>query len=62
MDNKQIIMPPEGKLVPLGHVILQSMPLTKEEGEVWLSMIAKSLPSEIFTLYSWLPMQPGDPN
>lgn len=59
---RDIIPPPEGKLVPLGHVVLQSMPLTKEEGDVWLSMIAKSLPAEIFTHYSWVPILPDPAN
>jgi hypothetical protein len=54
---KGIVPPPEGKLEPLGTIILQSMPVTKEEGEVWLTMVAKVLPSEIFTHYSWVPIQ-----
>lgn len=61
-NNPKIIPPPEGKLVPLGHVVLQSCPLTEEEGKMWLTMIANVLPSEVFTLYSWLPIQPGPTN
>lgn len=53
---------PTPQLVPLGYIVLQSLPVTEEEGKIWLQMIAKSLPSEIFTQYSWLPIQPGDPN
>ena len=49
---------PGEKLVPLGTVILQSMPLSEEEGRIWLEMIAKTLPSEIFTHYSWVPILP----
>ena len=52
----------DGSLPPLGHIILQSTPVTKEEGEVWLSMIAQVLPSEIFTHYSWVPFAPGKTN
>lgn len=53
---------PTPQLARLGHVVLQSLPVTEEEGKVWLNMIAKTLPSEFFTHFSWLPMQPGDPN
>ena len=48
---------PEGKLVPLGHIILQSCPISEEEGQAWLQMVAKVLPAEIFTTWSWLPIQ-----
>jgi hypothetical protein len=43
----------------------QSMPLTEKEGEIWLTMIAKTMPPEIvslFTHYSWVPILPGDTN
>ena len=54
-------MEPQG-LVPLGYVVLQSLPCTEEEGRVWLQMIARTLPCEMFTTYSWIPLLPGDTN
>ena len=44
----------------LGFIILQSAPLTKEEGQTWLAMVANCLPSEIFTQYSWVPFTKPD--
>jgi len=32
-----------GKLPRLGRVVLQSKPLTKEEGDIWLQMLANYL-------------------
>lgn len=57
MGTNDPLAPPGTKFVPLGHVILQSQPLTKEEGDAWLKFIAGVLPAEVFTLYSWVPIQ-----
>jgi hypothetical protein len=54
--------PFEGKLVPLGHIVVQSQPLTQAEGDFWLNILAKNLPAELFSHYSWLPILPGDSN
>ena len=50
------------KLVPLGNVIIQSFPVTQEEAEHWLELIAKSLPAEMYVKAAWIPMLPGDTN
>jgi hypothetical protein len=57
MEEREIIPPPEGKMEELGHVILQSRPVTKAEGDAWLKFIAGVLPAEIFVAYSWVPLQ-----
>lgn len=56
------LLPPDQKLVPLGYIVLQSGPLTEEEGKIWLTLVSKVLPSEIFTHYSFVPIIPGDSN
>lgn len=53
------------KLVPLGYIVVQSMPLTEKEGEIWLTMIARTMPPEIVSLFTqsaWVPIIPGDLN
>ncbi len=57
MEDRKIIPPPEGKLEQLGTIVLQSLPVSKDEGDAWLQLVAKHLPAEIFTAYSWVPLQ-----
>lgn len=54
MDNQQIQNPP--KLEVVGNIILMSHPVTKEEGDAWLKFIASVLPCEVFTTWSWIPI------
>lgn len=58
-------MEEQQKLVPLGYIILQSFPVTEEEGEAWETLFRKCLPPEackLFTQVSWVPIMPGDSN
>ena len=56
-EEREILKPVEGKLIEMGTIILQSKPCSKEEGDAWLKFIAAHLPSEVFTTYSWIPIQ-----
>lgn len=45
-----------------GHMIIQSFPVTEEEGKAWLDLIAKALPPEMYVRASWVPTMLGSPN
>lgn len=52
----------EPEMPQMGYMVIQSAPLTEAEGQMWLGMVARCFPDEMFTKFSWLPILPGDPN
>jgi hypothetical protein len=68
MAVREIIPPPEGKLVQLGTLVIQSHPLSQFDGSVWLSTLTNVLDgagveaSDLIANYSWIPLDTEPPN
>jgi len=68
LKQRDIIPPPEGKLVPLGTLVLQSHPPTAFEGNIWLATLTNVLKgagveaSDLIANYSWIPIDPEPMN
>ena len=40
---------------PMGHLILESCPVTEKEASAWLSMLATCVPTGEIASYIWVP-------
>jgi hypothetical protein len=56
MDESILRPPGLGKLEVVGNIILMSRPVTEAEGQAWLHAIAAVLPADVFTTWSWIPI------
>jgi len=54
--DEPILRPPGGKLEVVGNIILMSKPVTQQEGQEWLQAVSAILPSDMFTTWSWIPI------